>query len=948
MPRSGFDDSICSLSPVRPGGKVATLFKPKRSVMVADLEPHFGAKRLLFSSLDEQNRWQIFEMAPDGSGLRQVTKGTITEVDNYDPCYLPDGRIIFASSAVMAGVPCVGGKTPVSNLYLMDADSANVRQLCFDQDHNWCPTVMNDGRVMYTRWEYTDTPHYFTRLLFHMNPDGTQQMALYGSNSYWPNSFFYGRAIPNHPTKVVGVVSGHHGVARMGELVVLDTAVGRREADGVVQRIPGYGKKVKAVIVDRLVNNSWPKFLHPWPLSEKHFLVACQLSSRSPWGIYLVDVFDNLLPLLELPGYAALEPVPLAPRPTPPAVPDKVRLDRKDAIVYLIDIYTGDGLAGVPRGTVKKLRLIEWHYAYQRIGGHQSVTKEGGWDIKRILGTVPVAADGSALFRVPANLPLAVQPLDEQGRALQLMRSWFVAMPGEILSCVGCHEDQKVGTPNHHTLAVRGRPDDVQPWHGPVRGFSFKREVQPVLDKFCIGCHNGKPRPDGKSLPNFADSGPGTSRYAKSYLALHPYVRRPGPESDYAMLAPAEYRTNTSELMQMLRKGHHNVKLDAEAWDRLITWVDLNVPDFGTWTEQAGEARTNDQRALRLKYRKLYAFVDDDPEAIPAVERRPVKTLVPDPLEPRPAAKVACPGWSFDAADAKRRQAAAGPKTSRTVDLGSGVKMTLVLVPAGELVMGDPTGDLDERPLARVRIARPFWLGQTEVTNRQFAAFDPAHDSRFIDQQWKDHTTPGYPANRPEQPVIRVSWQQALAFCGWLGGKLGQTATLPTEAEWEWACRAGTDSALSCGALDADFAKFANMGDASLRLMAVRGVNPKPVKNANPFDAYLPRADKVNDGQLIACDVGKYQPNAWGLHDMHGNVAEWTLSAFKPYPYAEADGRNKVAPDGEKVVRGGSWRDRPRRCRSAFRLAYPSWQRVFNVGFRVLIPVGGGRSVAAR
>ena len=172
--------------------------------------------------------------------------GEEPDADNYDACYLPNGRILFCSTRCFQGVPCVGGGNTVANLFLMDADGGNTRQLCFDQDHNWCPTVLNNGRVLYSRWEYSDAPHYFTRLLFHMNPDGTGQMEYYASNSMWPNSMFYARPIPNHPTKIVAVISGHHGVPRMGELLMFDPARGRREATGVVQRIPGYGPARRA------------------------------------------------------------------------------------------------------------------------------------------------------------------------------------------------------------------------------------------------------------------------------------------------------------------------------------------------------------------------------------------------------------------------------------------------------------------------------------------------------------------------------------------------------------------------------------------------------------------------------------------------------------------------------------------------------------------------------
>ena len=124
----------------------------------------------------------------------------------------------------------------------MNADGSAVRRLCFDQDHNFYPSVMADGRILYTRWEYTDIAHAFTGRLMTMNPDGTGQRAHYASGSFWPNRIFYARPIPGHPTKFVGIVTGHHGTARAGELVLFDVAKGRRQAEGAVQRIPGPGQ----------------------------------------------------------------------------------------------------------------------------------------------------------------------------------------------------------------------------------------------------------------------------------------------------------------------------------------------------------------------------------------------------------------------------------------------------------------------------------------------------------------------------------------------------------------------------------------------------------------------------------------------------------------------------------------------------------------------------------
>jgi formylglycine-generating enzyme required for sulfatase activity len=179
-----------------------------------------------------------------------------------------------------------------------------------------------------------------------------------------------------------------------------------------------------------------------------------------------------------------------------------------------------------------------------------------------------------------------------------------------------------------------------------------------------------------------------------------------------------------------------------------------------------------------------------------------------------------------------------------------------------------------------------------------------------------------------------------MRFCQWLSTKTGRTFTLPSEAEWEWACRAGTGTPLSYGSITTDFAEFANLADITTKELVVTGVNPRPVRNPSPLASYLPADFAVNDKVLHLAPPATYHPNPWGLYDMHGNVAEWTRSIYRPYPYRQDDGRNDPADaQARRVVRGGSWHDQPNRARSAFRLSYPAWQRVFNVGFRVLSPV---------
>ena len=976
LPKQGYDDSICVLSLDGGTNELSLLMKPERRVFVGDVDLDWAADKLLYSSVGTNGRWQVFEL-PLRTGLqgsggkpgqpaaigslsglapagppRQLT-GEQPDVDSYDACYLPDGRILFTSTACFVGVPCVYGSAHVANLYRMDGNGGNIRQVCFDQEHDWCPTVLNNGRVLYTRWEYTDTPHSNTRLLFHMNPDGTEQMEFVGSNSYWPNSFFYARPIPGHPSMVIAVIGGHHDHPRMGELVLFDPARGRQEASPAVQRIPGRGKRVEAIIRDGLTLESWPKFLHPFPLSDKYFLVSCKPAPEAAWGIYLADVFDNLTPIAQLPDAALLEPIPLRQVPKPPVIPDKVDLKRKDAVVVIQDIYAGDGLRGVPRGTVKALRLFTYHFAYQGMGGLLGVVgAEGPWDIKRVLGTVPVEADGSAYFLVPANTPISMQPLDGEGKAIQLMRSWMTAMPGEVVQCTGCHERQNT-TPLPRRALALGRPaSQIQPWHGPLRGFSYAREVQPVIDRHCVSCHNpdwaaaqGKPVCDLRGdvpLTNWSSVTPGNGgaragKFSVGYNELQRWVRRNGIEGDYHILTPMEFHADTTDLVQLLRQGHHGVQLDAEAWDRLITWIDLNCPYHGTWGEEIDRPGT--QRERRRDLLKLYANVDDDPEAVnPKAETRsPKEGRSAKPETPsiagfRPASTAQ--GWPFDVTEAERRQAAAGARKRRAIDLGGGLSIQLVLIPAGQFMMGGPADETGAGLPSPVPIAKPFWMASLETDNLTFAAFDPAHDSGLEDKNAYQFGVRGYPANRPEQPVVRVSWERAMAFCQWLSARTGERFTLPTEAQWEWACRAGSATPFNFGAQDGDFSRHANLADARLSEFASDPYTVDvPLKKPTPFDDWIPKSCRHDDGALVTVAPGRYMANAWGLHDMHGNASEWTLT--------------EAAPGSDRrVVRGGSWRDLPERATSDFRLSYASWQRVYNVGFRVVCEAPD--SVAAR
>ncbi|MDR2850415.1 MAG: hypothetical protein LBW77_07775, partial [Verrucomicrobiota bacterium] len=643
---NGLTNEIAVLTGLPGEVHVQPLYRPAGNTFAGDLNLHWDAGRLMFTERGQGQPSRVKELNLADGTARELPLIPDEDVDNYAGCYLPDDSVIFLSTASFVGVPCVRGSSWVAHQYRWWPATGKIRRLTFDQDHNWHPTVLDDGRVLYLRWEYSDIPHYAARILFTMNPDGTGQRALYGSNSYWPNGVFFPKPMPGTPLRVAGIVSGHHGVERMGELVAFEPGRGRFEADGVVARAGSPERTVTPVILDRLVDASWPKFLNPVPVARDAFLVAAKPSPKSLWGLYYADLFGNLLLLHEDPDWAILEPVPLAARRRPPLFPDSVDESKRTGLAKIVDVYSGPGLKGVPRGTVKSLRVFSYAFAYRGMGAQwDSVGFDGPWDVRRILGTVPVEADGSAFFEVPANTPVALQPLDAEGRAVQTMRSWFTAMPGETQSCAGCHEEQNSSVGDESMrLALRKPPAKIAPWHGAARGFSFNREVQPVLDTACVRCHDGtegrpdlRPRPDihaGRPMKAYDDP----AHFPPAYLALKAYVRGYTMEGDMHLLDPYECHVSTTDLARHLERGHKGVALSAEAWDSLNTWIDLNTPAHGTWTEICGPARVAGLAGRLRDLTARYGGADADLED--TAWRASAQTAGGPPDTPRPAAQT--------------------------------------------------------------------------------------------------------------------------------------------------------------------------------------------------------------------------------------------------------------------------------------------------------------------
>ena len=939
--RKGFNADIVELSNLRDEVQIRTIYKPDNTSSIADLKLHWDGDRAMFTQTMSDNRWNVFEVKLNNGDCKKLIDNPEPDLEFYDGTYLPDGRIIANSNIGYQGVPCVNGSDPVGNMVLYTPQSKNLRRLTFDQDANWNPVIMNNGRVMYTRWEYTDLTHYYTRIVMNMNPDGTEQKALYGSGSMFPNSTFDVQPLPGYASAFVGIISGHHGVARSGRLILFDPAKARKGAAGMLQEIPHRNRPIVEEVKDRLVDGVWPQFIKPSPLNDTYFLVAAKLDKNDLWGIYLVDKFDNVTCLHKMEGEGYISPIAVRKTVTPPAIPDRVKLDDKQATVFIQDIYEGEGLKGIPRGTVKSLRLHAYEYAYvQTQSDHNWHGIQSGWDIKRMLGTVPVEEDGSVIFKIPANTPVSIQPLDKDGVAVQWMRSWLTGQPGEIVSCVGCHEDQNQIVIPKRVIASQKAPHALTPPEGGTRSFTFDLEVQPILDRACIACHNG----EGKAFDLRGGKKDGRG-YGTSYLNLHPYVHRQGGEGDMVVLYPYEYHPNTSELVRLLKKGHYNVQLTDAEWRKIYNWIDYNAPDKGYFNANVLKSfpyQGYDQIERRKQLTDKYAGgagVDWKKEiadyAAQLKNKGEIKPVMPKKVSPVKEKVLKVKGWPF-APDRVKEMLADEKETVKVLEIAPGVQMTFVRIPAGEFVMGSYHGEPDTYPTTKVKIDKAFWMGELEVTNQQYNTIFPQYDSRYVDQQWKDHVVPGYPANKPEQPVIRVSYNDAMEYCKILSQKTGLNITLPTEAQWEWACRGGSDEDFWFGNLNADFGKKDNLADVTTNKFAVSGVDPQPMSPESPWYKYytfLPKAANVDDGSLVQVGGKKYEANPFGLYCMHGNVAEWTRSDYVPYPYKE----NPKKVSEYKVVRGGSYIERPKYSTAYSRKGFYPYQCVFNVGFRVII-----------
>jgi len=554
---------LCRLN-LRTGKMKTLLDDPKGGVR--DPQVHYDGKKILFSyRKGGQEHYYLCEINIDGTGLRQLTGG---EYDDFEPTYLPGGDIIFCSSRCKRWVPC--WSTHVAVLYRCDGDGKNIRAVSSNVEHENTPAVLHDGRILYTRWEYVDRSQVDYHHLWTINPDGTGQMIYYGTMH--PGTLMIdARPIPGTKKVVASFSPGHGRREHAGAITIVDPKAGP-DAKPLARRI-----------------SKGHDFRDPYPLSENAFLVA------RGGTILLLDGRGATQTVYSLPAADARkrlevhEPRPLRPRRREKAIPPRVDQSRPNGRLILANVNYGRNLAGVKQGEIKRLLVLEslpepinfnkpGHPEF-KISWMEPISIGGTFTLARVLGTVPVEKDGSAYFELPAMRSLFFVTLDENDLSVKRMQSFVTVQPGETTSCSGCHEQRTATPPPTGALRAMSRPPSkITPFTGIPDVPDFPRDIQPILDKHCVRCHNPDRRDGGVDF-----CGDRTPLFSQGYWAMI----KGGLISDGRNLAgnrpPRTIGGSASKLLKYIDGSHYDVKLSPKERMTIILWIETGAVYAGTY-----------------------------------------------------------------------------------------------------------------------------------------------------------------------------------------------------------------------------------------------------------------------------------------------------------------------------------------------------------------------------
>ncbi len=554
--------------------------------VIRDPEVSFSGDKLVFSyrkNLDDD--YHIYEIDADGKNLKQLTFAR--GVSDIDPLYLPNGQIVFSSTREPKY--CMCNRHIMANLFRMNPDGSNIVQLGKSTLFEGHAALMNDGRLVYDRWEYIDRNFGDAQGLWTVNPDGTKHAIYYGNNTPSPGGIIDPRPLPD--SELMLCIFGSCHDRPWGALALIDRSKGVDGQDAVVQIWPKNA-------LELMGKGDWDQFMKldtryedPFPLSQEHFLVSKSIwlekkqghhPSTQKMGIYLVDESGKETLVFEHQDLSCFDPMPLIPRFRPREIPTARRFDESPGNFYVQNVYEGTHMSGVEKGSVKYLRVVESpeKRTYTKAGWNGQGQQAPGvnwhsFEIKRILGTIPVEEDGSANFQVPSGSYLYFQLLDKDKKMVQSMRSGVIIHPGETNGCIGCHEDRLSAPPNQNRMpmALIKKAHLLAPDAGDGPIFSYMEEVQPLFDKHCVSCHDFD-QEAGSSLILAGDRNP---YFNASYIDLYVKGQVACIGGGPATLQPAySWGSHRSNLIKVLENGHQNVSLTTEEMETLYTWIDLN------------------------------------------------------------------------------------------------------------------------------------------------------------------------------------------------------------------------------------------------------------------------------------------------------------------------------------------------------------------------------------